>query len=210
MAIPAGLPDAQQLILIEKDAQRKRHDEGHPSGAVFAARGERIGPAHARRAVARKYVPQAVAAVGSGRALSAGLRTRRFADHHVAMPSAIRSMGSDGRSAPAILMTFLLCSTSGNHSTATKSNPKEPACLTHSPLRQARGRARLPRASRRRYPGRRGAIVRYKPCWNVVMPDAKSRRWAEPRAMRRVARMIEPIRAVLHSRYSAVPANGGK
>jgi hypothetical protein len=40
-------------------------------------------------------------------------------------------------------MTFLLRSGSGNHSTATKSNPNDPACLTHS-FFAATSAARLP------------------------------------------------------------------
>src|SRR6516165_4865105 len=43
MVIPAGLPDAQQLVLVEKKRQRQGDDEGDSTGAVLAARGHRTG-----------------------------------------------------------------------------------------------------------------------------------------------------------------------
>ena len=43
MVIPAGLPDAQQLVLVEKNGKRQGDDEGDSTGAVLAARGDRAG-----------------------------------------------------------------------------------------------------------------------------------------------------------------------
>ena len=43
MVIPAGLPDGQQLILVEKDASGVDRDKGDFRGAVLAARG-RLNP----------------------------------------------------------------------------------------------------------------------------------------------------------------------
>ena len=43
MVIPVGLPDAQQLVVVDKDGQRQDQDEGNYAGIVLVARGTRRG-----------------------------------------------------------------------------------------------------------------------------------------------------------------------
>src|SRR2546430_13207155 len=58
-------------------------------------------------------------------------------DHHVAIPCAIRSASSDGKSDAATRIRLRGELEPWNHSIATKSNPKEPACRTGRPFRSS-------------------------------------------------------------------------